>query len=238
MAPEEALACRTVNAADVLARADRKGRLAPGYDADVVLVAPTTGATSRTTSAGRSSRPWSQGGKIAWRPLGIIDVGWPNREAATAAAKEFRHEYVWEDDEGNEVDLRGVSPQTARDVARRPRSAREAQPPSWHRTLKRCSIFAPIMFVTVMLLSPEQPHARTKVTQTAFIVAIFIPFSYFLDGSSGARTRGAGPSRGRPGGAELTSPNDARFGSNSFARTDRDELLRRPRRRVGLARPR
>ena len=39
MAPEEALAACTVNAAHVLARADRKGRLAPGFDADIVLVA-------------------------------------------------------------------------------------------------------------------------------------------------------------------------------------------------------
>ncbi len=39
LAPEESLAGCTVNAAHVLARADRKGRLAPGFDADVVLVA-------------------------------------------------------------------------------------------------------------------------------------------------------------------------------------------------------
>jgi imidazolonepropionase len=39
LAPEEALAACTVNAAHVLSRADRKGRLAPGFDADVVLVA-------------------------------------------------------------------------------------------------------------------------------------------------------------------------------------------------------
>jgi len=39
LAPEEALAACTVNAAHVLARADRKGRLAPGFDADIVLVA-------------------------------------------------------------------------------------------------------------------------------------------------------------------------------------------------------
>ena len=38
LAPEEALVACTVNAAHVLARADRKGRLAPGYDADVVLL--------------------------------------------------------------------------------------------------------------------------------------------------------------------------------------------------------
>ncbi|HEX4746634.1 MAG TPA: imidazolonepropionase [Gaiellaceae bacterium] len=39
MAPEEALTACTVNAAHVLDLASTKGRLAPGYDADVVLVA-------------------------------------------------------------------------------------------------------------------------------------------------------------------------------------------------------
>jgi imidazolonepropionase len=39
LSPEEALAACTVNAAHVLGRAERKGRLAPGFDADLVLVA-------------------------------------------------------------------------------------------------------------------------------------------------------------------------------------------------------
>jgi imidazolonepropionase len=38
LSPAEALAACTVNAAHVLSRADRKGRLRPGYDADVVLL--------------------------------------------------------------------------------------------------------------------------------------------------------------------------------------------------------
>ena len=38
LAPAEALAACTVNAAHVLGRADRKGRLAPGYAADIVLL--------------------------------------------------------------------------------------------------------------------------------------------------------------------------------------------------------
>jgi imidazolonepropionase len=38
MSPAQALAACTVNAAHVLGRADRKGRLAPGYDADIVLL--------------------------------------------------------------------------------------------------------------------------------------------------------------------------------------------------------
>jgi len=39
LAPEEALAACTVNAAHVLGRANRKGRIAPGFDADLVLLA-------------------------------------------------------------------------------------------------------------------------------------------------------------------------------------------------------
>jgi imidazolonepropionase len=38
LSPPEALAACTVNAAQVLGRADRKGRLAPGYDADILLL--------------------------------------------------------------------------------------------------------------------------------------------------------------------------------------------------------
>jgi imidazolonepropionase len=38
LSPSEALSAVTVNAAHVLGRADRKGRLAPGYEADLVLL--------------------------------------------------------------------------------------------------------------------------------------------------------------------------------------------------------
>jgi len=38
LSPAEALVATTVNAAHVLGRADRKGRIAPGYDADLTLV--------------------------------------------------------------------------------------------------------------------------------------------------------------------------------------------------------
>ena len=38
LSPAEALAACTVNAAHVLGRAERKGRIAPGYDADLLLL--------------------------------------------------------------------------------------------------------------------------------------------------------------------------------------------------------
>jgi hypothetical protein len=108
----------------------------------------------------------------------------PTRKQRRRRAKEQRHEYVWEDAEGNELDaeevpVRKAGSQPQRRATARP--GREPQAPSWRRTLKRGLVFAPIMFVTVMLLSNDLPLAD-QLLQTAFIVAIFIPFSYFLDG--------------------------------------------------------
>jgi hypothetical protein len=107
----------------------------------------------------------------------------PSRKQRRRRAKEFRHEYVWEDSEGNELDADEVPVRKAESQAGRApkRPGREPQAPSWGRTLKRGAVFAPIMFVTVMLLSSDLTVAE-QITQTAFIVAIFVPFSYLLDG--------------------------------------------------------
>jgi hypothetical protein len=105
------------------------------------------------------------------------------RKQRRRRAKEHRHEYVWEDGEGNELDPQDPSSpkEESRSRAASSRSGREPQPPSWRKTLKRGLIFAPIMLVTVMLLSNNITRTQ-QVTQTALIVAIFVPFSYFLDG--------------------------------------------------------
>ena len=97
--------------------------------------------------------------------------------------KEHRHEYVWEDAEGNELDPEEVPARKSEPGNRDRKSSpgREPQAPSWTRTLKRSLIFAPIMFGTVLLLSSDIPLTQ-QIVQTAVIVAIFIPFSYLLDG--------------------------------------------------------
>lgn len=105
------------------------------------------------------------------------------RKQRRRRAKEQRHEYVWQDEEGREL-----TPEEARGEAGRGRGrdggaqrrGREPLAPSWRRTLKRGAIFAPIMFVTVMLLSSDLTLAQ-QLAQTALIVAVFIPFSYILD---------------------------------------------------------
>lgn len=97
--------------------------------------------------------------------------------------KLHRHEYVWEDDEGNELD-----PAELRRDDAKPRQARAAttargrtvQPPSWRRVGKRGLIFAPIMLLTVMLVGGDLTVAQ-QVFQTVFLLAVFLPFSYFMD---------------------------------------------------------
>lgn len=104
------------------------------------------------------------------------------RKQRRRRAKEHRHEYVWADAEGNELDPREVRGERSqgKDARGGGRRGREPLAPSWRRTLKRGAIFAPIMLVTVMLLSSDLTLAQ-QLVQTAFIVAVFIPFSHFLD---------------------------------------------------------
>jgi imidazolonepropionase len=66
MSPEEALSACTVNAAHVLARADRKGRLASGYEADVVLLAADDWRHLAYHLAGPVVHTVVAGGQIAW----------------------------------------------------------------------------------------------------------------------------------------------------------------------------
>ena len=91
-----------------------------------------------------------------------------------------RHDYVWVDDEGNEVEPDDATTANEKTGQTSARFQRDPQAPSWRRTFKRGAIFAPIMFGTVFLLSPDLA-TETKITQTLLIVAIFIPFSYFID---------------------------------------------------------
>jgi imidazolonepropionase len=66
LSPEEALAACTVNAAHVLARADRKGRLAPGFDADIVLVGAEDWRHLAYHLAGPVVHTVIAGGRVAW----------------------------------------------------------------------------------------------------------------------------------------------------------------------------
>jgi hypothetical protein len=110
-------------------------------------------------------------------------------------AKEKRHEYelVEIDAEGNETVLTAKdrkeeaggksAPAKSRTKGEsKPRMGRGTpQPPSWRRVLKRGAIFAPIFLATVLLLAGNRLTFAGAVVQTLFLLAVFVPFSYFMD---------------------------------------------------------
>lgn len=115
----------------------------------------------------------------------------PSRKQRRRQAKERRHEYeyVYVDEEGRELEVDPAEVEERRNgKAKRPeparasgRGGRTVQPPSWNRVGKRALIFAPLMFVTVMLLGGDELGTTGIVAQTLVLLAIFLPFSYFMD---------------------------------------------------------
>jgi hypothetical protein len=110
-------------------------------------------------------------------------------------AKEKRHQYdlVEIDADGNETvlsasEVRSEDPEKGssssgkggRSASGRGRRG-GAQPPSWPKVLKRGALFAPIFLATVMLLSGGRVTIVGALIQTLFLLAVFVPFSYFMD---------------------------------------------------------
>jgi hypothetical protein len=114
----------------------------------------------------------------------------PSRRQRRRRQKERRHdwEYVYVDDEGNEVEAPEEELALSRNGKRaeqqpqkgKPSGMREVQPPSWGRVGKRGLIFAPLMFLTVTFLSGDLTIGQ-RLINTAFLLAFFLPFSYAMD---------------------------------------------------------
>jgi hypothetical protein len=115
----------------------------------------------------------------------------PTRKQRRRQAKNKRHEYeyVYVDAEGNEVEVAEDDVKAERAASRNgrakpnPRAAARGariQPPSWGRVAKRGLIFAPLMFITVMLTSADATLLQQALT-AIWLLAIFLPFSYFMD---------------------------------------------------------
>ena len=90
------------------------------------------------------------------------------------------------DDTGEEVEVPEDEP-ISRNGKRSPQRAkakasgqREVQPPSWRKVGKRGLLFAPLMFLTVTLLSGDLTMTQ-RLVNTAFLLAFFLPFSYAMD---------------------------------------------------------
>jgi hypothetical protein len=128
----------------------------------------------------------------------------PTRKQRRRQAKERRHEYeyVYVDDQGNEVEVAtpdneapakpksdpaGVKP-TAKQPGQRGgrqaqtgRAPRKVDPPSWQKVFRRAAIFAPVMLLVVYFLRPNNATAASVIVQVAGLLLFFLPFSYFVD---------------------------------------------------------
>jgi hypothetical protein len=133
----------------------------------------------------------------------------PTRKQRRRQAKERRHdyEYVYVDDEGNEVedapaDREGPAKEKPKAVgtgvrpsAKQPaqrggqparggqsdRGVRKVDPPSWQKVFRRAAIFAPVMLLVVYFLRPSGATPASLIVQVAALLLFFLPFSYFMD---------------------------------------------------------
>jgi hypothetical protein len=123
----------------------------------------------------------------------------PSKKQRRRRAKERRHDYevVYVDEAGNELDPEEVAEHDLKastngrkeppgQPAARTRTAartavRPVPEPSWPRVLKRGAVFAPFMFVTLWLLGGRHVGSLQIVSQTLFLLVLFVPFSYLID---------------------------------------------------------
>ena len=123
-----------------------------------------------------------------------------NQKQRRRRAKENRHDYdlVYMDEDGVEQPVeRDDGPrkppsrlgrrtavtksQKTQPADKGGRRGRVVQPPSWRKVLRRGAIFAPIFFATVWLLGGGKMTFAGALVQTALLIGVFIPFSYFMD---------------------------------------------------------
>jgi hypothetical protein len=113
----------------------------------------------------------------------------PSRKQRRRRQKTRRHEYEYvlvDDETGEEIEVEPaeVRKETKRNGAKpapRRRAGREVQPPSWNRVGKRALLFAPVMFIVVSLVGAKHGSVVSKVGETVFLLAFFLPFSYVMD---------------------------------------------------------
>jgi len=107
--------------------------------------------------------------------------------------KEKRHEYeiVYLDSEGNEVEQdeaekpRDPKKPGAR-TAGRPQSgaarrAREPQPPSWQRAIRRGALFLPFILIFVYLTNRNKTTPGGIAAVVLMFVVLVIPLGYYTD---------------------------------------------------------
>jgi len=117
----------------------------------------------------------------------------PTRKQKRREAKSKRHDYefVYLDDEGNEVEAppdgekrtNGTKPaatKRAAQPARGARTRRTPQAPSWQRAGRRAVLLGAVVFILFGMLNKNHNYAGAAVAAVIYTI-LFIPFTYTLD---------------------------------------------------------
>jgi len=119
----------------------------------------------------------------------------PTKKQRRRQQKTRRHEYeyVYVDGSGEEVpvdptELRAEKDKGKPEARQRAnakggasgRTGRVIEPPSWRRALKRAAIWGPLLVVAMMLIN-RNVSPMQWVTSAVFLIAFFVPISYFTD---------------------------------------------------------
>ena len=198
LSPAEALAATTVNAAHVLGRAGRKGRIAPGYDADLVLLdAPDWRYLAYHLGHDHVAAIVVGGARLDAACQPVSRSGAARRIAATSTSTSTSTTRARR---SRSTTTRRTRPRPSR-PRRRPASARTrsrrsrpARPPAASSprdarssrprgtgSSARGLIFAPIMLVVVYLLKPASATPASIIVQVVVLLLFFLPFSYVMD---------------------------------------------------------
>ena len=118
----------------------------------------------------------------------------PTKKQRRRHQKARRHEYefVYVDDEGNEVEVDPAELRAEKETVREARpgkaankkpavrtsSRRTIEPPSWRRSGKRALILGPLMVIAMMLFNQGLSLGQ-QIAPAIFLIAFFIQFSYF-----------------------------------------------------------
>jgi hypothetical protein len=121
----------------------------------------------------------------------------PTRKQRRREAKSKRHEYefVYLDDEGNELEelpenlvaehkgqRNGTTPAAKKQApARGGRARRTPQPPSWQRAARRAVLLGAVVFVLFSATAKGHNKYVTALVPALIYTALFIPFTYAID---------------------------------------------------------
>jgi hypothetical protein len=121
----------------------------------------------------------------------------PSRKQRRRRLKDRRHdmEYVWLDEEGNEIEVEDAAQPSRNGTSATARPAkgkapaegkpiqagrRVIQPPSWQRAARRGLLFSPAIALFVYLLNRGLPLYGV-VLNVLILLAFFVPFGYLMD---------------------------------------------------------